>query len=101
MVKIAALPSQSIIDGMRGVLDFYEDLGLFVVRSWPRNKAGPQTEPAIAAQPIFARSARLKALFSATIETAARRYTLGGSGTWQDAMTRAYYGKDPPSDLAL
>ena len=86
-----------MIAGYRGILDFYEDKGLFVVRRWPRNKSAPPTPGEVAMQPVFARSSRLKKCYSATVEIAARRYSLGGSSTWQDNLTRAYYGKDSPT----
>ena len=101
MARIQRLPAQHVIDGFRGVLDFYESMGLYIVRTWPRGKSLPQTTQEVAAQPIFARCARLKPLYSATIESAARRYSLGGTSTWQDNLTRAYYGRNVPSAMAL
>lgn len=101
MAKLARLPSLGIIAGFRGTLDFYEDRGLFIVRSWPRGKALGLAPGTVAQQPLFIRASRLKKYISQPVSIAARRYTLGGSSTWADIMTRAYYGKEIANPVPL
>ena len=48
-MKLDALPAQSIIDGLKGVLDFYNHKGINCVRTWPRSP-GHRRAPAVEAQ---------------------------------------------------
>jgi len=98
---IERLPAQSVIDGFRGVLDFYVYKGLNVVRSWPRGKGLGLAPGTIATQPLFTRSARLKKHYSQICSVAARRYGMAGTSTWQDVLTSAYFGKVDPSGAPL
>lgn len=49
MAKITQLPSQAIISGFKGTLDFYLWKGIACVRKWPRSP-GKKRAPAVEAQ---------------------------------------------------
>lgn len=54
MAKLTKMPPQHIVDGLKGKLDFYEWMGLTIVRSWPRSP-GHDRAPRVREQwPAFA-----------------------------------------------
>lgn len=101
MAVLERLPEQSIIDGLRGALDFYVYRGIPCVRSWPRNKHAGFTPGALINQPRLARSARLKPFLSASLAVASERYRLGSPFTNGDVHTAAYWGKLRANDDPL
>ena len=101
MAKLLQLPEAAIIDGFRGVLDFYVWKGIPCVRSWPQNKASGFTPGALLNQPILARSARLKRFISPSLKVGLDRYRSGGNYVWADVHTAAYFGKLRPNQDAL
>ena len=46
MAKLGALPAIDIIDGMKGVIDYYVHDGVPCARSWPRKPTGARS-PAV------------------------------------------------------
>ena len=54
MAKLEALPSQGIIDGFRGSVDFYYYLGIPVARKWPRSPGKTRTPKVEATAQQFA-----------------------------------------------
>ncbi len=97
MAKLQRLPALSVIDGFRGVLDFYVFKGIPCVRSWPQNKASGETPGARLNQPMLARSARLKRFIAPTVKVGLDRYRSGGNYVWADVHTAAYFGKLRPN----
>jgi hypothetical protein len=92
MAKIGAMPSMAIIDGFRGVIDYYERDGVACVRSWPRWKLTKRA-PAVEAQTLkfaYANAAALAlpAYVIATWQFLAKQSNL----TWRDWLVRAYLG---------
>lgn len=49
MAKIKRMPSEAIISGFKGVLDYYVWMGICCVRRWPRSP-GHRRAPAVEAQ---------------------------------------------------
>jgi len=49
MALIPAMPSEAIISGFKGTIDFYYNRGLACVRRWPRSP-GHRRTPAVEAQ---------------------------------------------------
>jgi len=92
VAKIDKMPSQSIIDGYRGVLDFYVHCGIPCVRSWPRSPSMPRS-PAV--QASAATFGELATAFSATPANIRREAVLlaaGSEWTWRDVRYRAAFG---------
>jgi len=90
LAKLKVLPEQGIISGFRGKLDFYEYMGIPVVRKWPRSP-GKRRSPAVEAQwPVFAEAAALWNELSTEVQDAYRRMAEGGGLTGRDLFTRSY-----------
>ena len=59
MAVLTRLPSMAIINGFKGVVDFYYWMGIPVARKWPR-KIGPHRSLEVREQwSVFANAARL------------------------------------------
>lgn len=59
MATLKALPNGKVINGFKGVIDFYLYLGIPVARSWPKSP-GKNRSPLVSAQwPIFTTAANL------------------------------------------
>ncbi len=90
MAKLTALPSQAIISGFKGVIDFYLYMGIPVARKWPRSP-GKRRAPAVEAQwPAFATAARLWSTLSKEIQDAYIETAAGAGKTGRDLASRAY-----------
>ena len=90
MVKLAVMPSQDVISGYKGAVDFYVYMGIPCARKWPRSPGHNRT-PAVAAQwPAFTVAARGWQSVSATVR---RQYEIISAGTGlspRDMFTRSY-----------
>ncbi len=49
VAKIKAFPSMAIVGGFKGTLDFYYNMGIACVRTWPKSP-GKRRSPAVMAQ---------------------------------------------------
>ena len=101
MAKLTKLPDRSIIDGLKGTLDFYTlhlnptlSEGIPCCRSWPRFDPDKLTAASKAAAATFgAISSLLKSLPDNLVEA----YRLQASGTrltWRDLAIRSYLNGD-------
>jgi hypothetical protein len=87
VAKLAAMPSQAIIDGMKGFVDFYEYMGIPVARKWPRSP-GHNRSPAVQAQwPLFKAVAQGWGELPATVKQAYKAMSLGTDYTARDMFT--------------
>jgi len=90
MAKLGALPSQSIIDGFKGTIDFYVHDGIPCARRWPRPPSG-QRSPAVQAQwPIFTEATRLWNELSPEEKQAWEETASGTILTARDCFMSAY-----------
>ncbi|MBA7636416.1 hypothetical protein ES703_44034 [subsurface metagenome] len=84
------MPEQTIIDGLKGVLDFYVYKGIAVVRSWPRSP-GKKRAPAVEAQwAAFGYAASEWNNLSPEVQQAYRELASGTAYTARDWFMRAY-----------
>jgi len=90
MAKIRRLPSQGIIDGFRGMLDFYIYMGIPVVRKWPASPGKNRSDPVRAQWPAFTYAASEWLNLSPDVQNAYR--TLAGTSglSGRDMFTRSY-----------
>jgi len=95
------LPAQSIIDGYKGILDFYVWMGIPVVRSWPRWTGRPRSPAVQRSAAVFGRVARAMSSVDADVQEAARRMADGSPWTWRDCMTALAYGTAVISETFL
>jgi len=90
VAKLLALPEQHIVSGFKGVIDFYEYLGIPVARRWPRSP-GHKRSPAVQAQwPIFATAARLWSQMSPEVREAYNQQASGTALSGRDLSIKAY-----------
>jgi len=90
MAKLSVLPSQDIINGLKGKVDFYVWMGIPVARRWPRSP-GKRRAPAVEAQ--WAKFAYVAALWSTTSPSVKAAYNTMASGSYftgRDLFTRSY-----------
>jgi len=90
MAIIRRLPSQGIIDGFKGTLDFYVYMGISVVRAWPKSPGKNRSEPVQAQWPAWSYAAKEWTNLSPAVQDAYR--TLAGTSglSGRDMFTRSY-----------
>lgn len=94
MAKISKLPNLEIIDGFRGVIDFYIYLGIPCVRKWPK-KAGPVRSPAVEATwPAFTYLAQQWQNVEQSVRDAYEEMASGTGLTAKDWYFRLYLTSD-------
>lgn len=59
MAKLDQLPEKSIVDGLKGTVDFYYWNGIPVARSWPRSPSMPRTRAVQETWPTFNEAVKL------------------------------------------
>ncbi|MBA7534811.1 hypothetical protein ES705_27061 [subsurface metagenome] len=90
MAKLKVLPSQDIISGLKGKVDFYVHNGIPCARRWPRSP-GHLRAPAVMAQwSKFSYVAGLWSTLSPTVRDAYIAQASGSGLTGRDLFTRGY-----------
>jgi hypothetical protein len=90
MVVITSMPSEAIISGFKGTIDFYEYMGLAVARTWPRSP-GRKRAPAVEAQwENWAYAAREWRNLSPTVQDAYRALGHSSGLSCRDLQVRGY-----------
>ena len=90
MAKITKLPSQGIIDGFKGVLDFYVYMGIACVRSWPKSPGKLRSDPVQAQWPAWTYAAKEWSNLSADVQDAYRKLATNSGLSGRDMFTRSY-----------
>lgn len=90
MAKPDKMPNQAIIDGFKGVLDFYYWKRIAVARRWPRYFARQPTPAEATNQNDFAYINKLYRTLPSTIIDALTNQALGTTQTPKDYLVRAY-----------
>jgi len=90
MAKLTTLPSQDIISGLKGKIDFYLWMGIPVARKWPRSP-GKRRAPAVEAQwPAWTTASRLWNLMDDEIRQSYVETAHGTNLSGRDLATKAY-----------
>ncbi|MBA7636445.1 hypothetical protein ES703_44065 [subsurface metagenome] len=90
MAKLTAMPEQAIIDGFKGIVDFYLWMGIPVARAWPKSP-GKVRSPAVMAQwPLWTYAAREWKNVSQTVRDAYSHLATNSGLSSKDMFTRAY-----------
>jgi len=90
MAKIGKLPGLAVINGFKGVIDYYVWKGIACVRSWPRSP-GHQRAPAVEAQwSAFAQASKLWTELSPEVREAYKRMSAGTHLSGRDVFTKSY-----------
>ena len=78
MAILAKLPSEAIISGFKGVIDYYLWMGIPCARKWPNKPQGARSPAVVAAQIPFTDAVAAYQLTSQSVRDA---YKLASSGT--------------------
>lgn len=92
MALIKAMPSQAVISGLRGVLDFYEYCNLVIVRSWPRMRIKERAPGVVAAQSGLAYASNMYSDLPAHVVQSWEFLADQSNLTARDWLIRAYLG---------
>ena len=90
MAKLNALPAQDVVDGFRGVLDFYTWCNLNIVRKWPKSPGRNRSEAVVATQKPFAYINKMADPLPETCVQPYRQLALGTGLSWKDYLVRLY-----------
>ncbi len=89
-MRLDAIPDKSIVDGLKGVLDFYVHKGAAMCRSWPRSP-GHRRAPAVEAQWVaFAYAAKEWSRLLPIVQQAYDDLARGTAYTGRDWFMRGY-----------
>lgn len=91
MVVITAMPSQAIIDSFRGVLDFYEYMGIPVCRKWPDFSHVKWSDAVKQSQRDFGYASSMASQVSTIVADAYRDMAKGSPFTWKDLLVKGYF----------
>jgi len=90
MAKLTHMPSQEIIDGFKGTVDFYVYLGIPIARAWPKSP-GRVRSPAVMAQwPSFSYVAGEWLNLSPVVQDAYEKLATDSGLSGRDMFTRSY-----------
>lgn len=93
MAKIDKLPGQAIIDGFKGVIDYYVHNGVACVRKWP-NSPGHLRAPAVMAGWLpFTAANQLWATLSKAVKDAYNDMAVSTNLTGKDIFVKTYINK--------
>jgi len=90
MAIIKEMPSEAIINGFKGYIDFYYWMGIPVARSWPKSPLGLRSPAVMAQWPAWSYISKQWKDLDPTLR---RLYEVQASGTiltGRDLFTRSY-----------
>ncbi len=90
MAKIAKMPNLAIIDGFKGVVDFYVHDGQACARKWPRRASYPRSPAELATRIPFTWAAKNWKYLPAEIQDAFNRMAQGTNLTGRDTFLKSY-----------
>jgi len=90
MAVLTQMPQQHIIDGFKGVVDFYEYKGIPCARKWPVWHPRQPSDTERAAQEAFAYINRIASQLPEYIKDQYHRMAVGTPWTWKDLLVKAY-----------
>lgn len=90
MAKIKKLPSQAIVDGFKGTIDFYLWKGIPCVRKWPRSPGHFRTTAVMAQWPTWTYVSKIWNSLSPTVRDAYIALSAGTHMSGRDLFTKSY-----------
>lgn len=90
MAILTALPSQAIIAGFKGVIDYYLWMDIPVARTWPRPPTGQRSTAVKAQWPAFTLAVREWNHLSPIVQAAYRALAQNSGLDGRDLQVRAY-----------
>lgn len=92
MAVLSSMPSRAVIDGLRGVLDFYQWCDLVICRSWPRMHITERAPAVVSAQQRFSYIMQISQDLPANVIESWYYLADQSNLTWRDWLLRAYLG---------
>lgn len=90
MAKILVMPSEGIISGFKGKLDYYFNMGIPCARKWPRSPGSRRTPAVMAGWASFSYASKEWVNLTQAVQDAYREMA-GSSGlSARDVQQRAY-----------
>lgn len=90
MAILNVLPSQAIIDGFKGKIDFYLWRGIPCARKWPRSPGHLRAQSVMAQWPLFTEAAQGWSKITQEEQDAYRRMASGTGLSGRDLFTRSW-----------
>lgn len=90
MAVLKEMVGQKVIDGFKGVIDFYYYMGIPVARTWPRKPTGARSPGVQAQWPVFKQAAELFDQISPEVRLAYAQMAVGTNLTAKDIFFRGY-----------
>ena len=92
MAKLLNMPEQIIVDGFKGTIDFYVNMGIPCARAWPTSP-GKRRAPQVEAQwGAFRYASRLWDKLSPEVQAAYIHQAAGTRMSGRDLAQKAYIG---------
>lgn len=90
MAKLTALPSQAIIDGLKGKVDFYLWMGIPVARKWPRSPGHKRATAVEAQWPTWTYASQIWSKLDEPMRRAYKETAHGTTLSGRDLSQKAY-----------
>lgn len=90
MGKLTQMVNQDIIDGFKGVIDFYLYKGIPCFRKWPKKPDLPRTPEVKAQWPAFTIATQSWNLLPPYVQDAYKRMAHGTNLSGRDMFTKSY-----------
>jgi len=91
MAVISSMPSQEIIESLRGTLDFYRWCNLVIVRKYPQWRLEVRSQAVQSTMAEFAYVNQAAPGMAASVLDAYKEMAGGSPYTWKDWVNRLYY----------
>jgi len=90
MARLLAMPEEAIIDGFKGSIDFYYNMGIPCVRAWPKSPGKARSPGVQAGWPSFTIAAQEWKNLSPAVQDAYNTLASGSGLSGRDMQVRAY-----------
>lgn len=92
MARLNHMPNESVVQGLKGSLDFYYWFGMPVVRKWPRVGKYTPSAQELQARENFRDNIKALGAMPAEAITSVPPFLLNNGWTWRDAWMASIYG---------
>jgi hypothetical protein len=90
MARLTNLPELAIINGFKGVIDFYVHDGIPCARRWPRSPSAPRAPAVQATWQVFKDGVSLWPTLSPAIQAFYNEMAVGTNMTGRDLFMQSY-----------
>ena len=90
MAILKEMVGKKVIDGFKGVIDFYYNMGIPCARAWPKSPGNHRNPNVMRQWPIFTNAAKLWREISPELQQAYTQMAVGTNLTGKDIFFRGY-----------